>query len=310
MNNYSTVTSQYTKNSHVANMNHTGLVYKRSNFPKWLRKPVGSIGKKIFIEKCLRDRRIHTVCEEAKCPNRNECFSKGTATFLIMGDICTRNCSFCGIKHGTPMPLELNEPERICDAVKKMELSYVVITSVTRDDLKDGGAHHFAETIRLLKQSISGIKVEVLVPDFRGCMSSITDVLDKGPDVFNHNIETVPRIFSKIRPEADYTHSLEIIYMAAKYSKHTPIKSGFMVGLGESEMEVISLMRDLRKSQVNVLTIGQYLQPSEKQVRVNEYIPLKQFKRYGMIAKELGFLKVYSGPFIRSSYNAAEIINY
>lgn len=283
-------------------------VRRKTDFPRWLRKPIPPVGKRSVIEKYLRQGYLHTVCEEAKCPNRNECFASGTATFLIMGDLCTRNCLFCSIKYGTPFPLDSDEPERICKAAKKMGLSYVVLTSVTRDDLEDGGAGHIAETVSMLKKS--GIKVEALVPDFCGSTTALATVLASGPDVFNHNIETVPAIFSHIRPDADYTLSLQVLRWAAENSHDIPIKSGFMVGLGEIEEEVISLMDDLRKSKVTALTIGQYLQPSENQVRVKEFIPPDQFDHYSAIAKELGFSHVCSAPFVRSSYKAVELFNH
>lgn len=282
---------------------------KKSAFPKWLRKPIILNGKRKEVEKYLRLGNLHTVCEEAKCPNRNECFASGTATFLIMGDICSRNCLFCNIKPGTPLPLDPGEPERLLDAVKKMGLSYVVITMVTRDDLDDGGAEHIAKTISILKRSINRIKVEILVPDFKGKMKSISTVLSVKPDVFSHNIETVSSIFSKIRPEADYDVSLQVLSHAAQNSKDILIKSGFMVGLGETEKEVISLMKDLRKSHVAILTIGQYLQPAKNLVRVEEIVTPAQFELYRMIAGELGFTHVSSGPFVRSSYRASEVFN-
>ncbi len=287
----------------------TRLIRKKSVFPKWLRKPILLNGKRREVEKYLRQGNLHTVCEEAKCPNRNECFASGTATFLIMGDLCTRNCLFCNIKHGTPLPLDPDEPDRLLDAVKKMGLSYVVITTVTRDDLEDGGADHIAKTISILKRNINGIKVEVLVPDFNGNMTSVLTVLSSMPDVVNHNIETVPSIFPQIRPEADYTVSLQLLRYAAENSNGACIKSGFMVGLGETENEVISLMEDLRKSHVSILTVGQYLQPTNNQVEVKEVITPIQFDRYKKIGSELGFSRVFSGPFVRSSYRAAEVFN-
>ena len=287
--------------------NQTGRIRKKSAFPKWLRKPILLSGKRREVEKYLRQDNLYTVCEEAKCPNRNECFANGTATFLIMGDICTRNCLFCNIKHGTPQPLDPHEPGRLVNAVKKMRLSYVVITTVTRDDLLDGGADHIAKTISLLKRNIRGIKVEVLVPDFNGNMTPVLTLLSNQPDVFSHNIETVPSIFPGIRPDANYAVSLQLLGNAAENSTNISIKSGFMVGLGETENEAISLMEDLRKSQVSILTIGQYLQPTKNQVKVKEVITPAQFERYKNIGNELGFSRVFSGPFIRSSYRAAEV---
>lgn len=281
----------------------------KSAFPKWLRKTIVLNGKRKKVERYLKQGNLNTVCEEAKCPNRNECFAAGTATFLIMGDICSRSCLFCSVTSGTPRPLDSNEPERILDAVKKIGLSYVVITSVTRDDLKDGGAEHIAQTISLLKRNCIGIRVEILVPDFKGNCTSVETVLNSRPDVFAHNIETVSPIFSKIRPGADYNSSLLVLKHAAQHSSGVFIKSGFMVGLGETEQEVISLMKDLRASNVTILTIGQYLQPTERDIRVKEIITPVQFERYKTIAKELGFTRVFSGPFVRSSYRACEIYN-
>ncbi len=282
---------------------------KKKRFPQWLKKTIPVSNQKSGVENCLRHELLHTVCEEAKCPNRTECFAKGTATFLLMGGTCTRNCLFCGVKSGIPLPLDLNEPQHICNAVKKMNLSYVVLTSVNRDDLTDGGARHIAKTIIMLKQKDPNIKVEILVPDFNGNMNALETVLASEPDVFNHNIETVESLFTQIRPNANYHLSLKILRNTVKYNSALPIKSGFMVGLGETEDEVILLMKDLRKSQVTNLTIGQYLQPSKNQINVKEFITPDQFDYYKTQAKKLGFSKVNSGPFIRSSYNAAEIFN-
>jgi len=282
-------------------------VRKKSAFPKWLRKPIIPNGKRKEVERYLKLGNLHTVCEEAKCPNRNECFASGTATFLIMGNMCSRNCLFCNVKHGVPQPLDINEPARLSDVVDKMGLSYVVITTVTRDDLDDGGAEHIAKTISMLKRNIPGIRVEILAPDFKGNMKSIRTVLSSGPDVFGHNIETVYSIFSKIRSGADYDTSLQVLHYAAQHSGGCLIKSGFMVGLGETEKEVVSLMKELRRSHVTVLTIGQYLQPTKKQVAVKEIITPARFDRYQTIGRELGFTHVFSGPFVRSSYRAHEV---
>ena len=284
-------------------------VRKKSAFPKWLRKPIMPNGKRKEVERYLKLGNLHTVCEEAKCPNRNECFASGTATFLIMGNLCSRNCLFCNVKHGIPQPLDTDEPERLSDVVEKMGLSYVVITTVTRDDLDDGGAEHIAKTISMLKRNIYGIRVEILAPDFKGSHKPVQSVLSSRPDVFGHNIETVYSIFSKIRPGADYDTSLQVLNNAAQHSGGCLIKSGFMVGLGETEKEVISLMKDLRRSHVTILTIGQYLQPTKKQVAVKEIITPARFERYQSIAEKLGFTHVFSGPFVRSSYRAHEVFN-
>ena len=289
--------------------NSSRRVRKKSAFPKWLRKPIILNGKRKEVERYLRLGNLHTVCEEARCPNRNECFASGTATFLIMGDICSRNCLFCNVKPGTPKPLDPEEPERLSDAVRKMGLSYVVITTVTRDDLDDGGAEHIAKTISMLKRNIHGIRVEILAPDFKGSTKPIQSVLSSQPDVFGHNIETVYSIFSKIRSAADYDTSLQVLNYAAQNSGGCLIKSGFMVGLGETEKEVTSLMENLRRSHVTILTIGQYLQPTKKQVEVKEIITPERFDLYKKIAEELGFAQVFSGPFVRSSYRAYEVFN-
>ncbi len=277
-----------------------------SRLPRWLYRKVPLKGKKETVIHCLHEGALHTVCEEAKCPNRCECFACGTATFLIMGTICTRNCAFCSIAHGTPQPLDPEEPERLCEAVEKMGLSYVVITTVTRDDLEDGGAGHIAKTITLLKRNDT-IRVEILASDFGGNMRALATVLESRPDVFNHNIETVPLRYPSVRPEADYARSLALLRRAAHYSPEIPVKSGVMVGLGETEKEIISLMEELHDAGVSILTIGQYLQPGRNQVPVKEFIHPEQFQRYRNIAEEIGFLKVVSGPFVRSSYKAAEL---
>lgn len=278
------------------------------HFPKWLRKPIPLIGKKNKVERYIKNNSLNTVCEEAKCPNRNECYGNGTATFLLMGDTCTRNCLFCNVSNGIPFPLDKNEPESICKTVKLMGLSYVVLTSVTRDDLDDGGAKHIADTVKKLKKAIPKIKVEVLVPDFHGNRKAINYVLESKPDVFNHNIETVHSIFTRIRPDASYTLSLKILKDVANSDYQILTKSGFMVGLGETEDEVVALMEDLKNANVNIITIGQYLQPSSKQVKVKEFITHNQFNKYRLIGKKIGFDKIISGPFVRSSYKAEKIL--
>ncbi len=277
---------------------------RNMRFPQWLRKPIPARGKKGVLEDQLQQHRLHTVCEEAKCPNRCECFAEGTATFLIMGAVCTRNCLFCNISHGAPEPLDTKEPERLCSVVKKMGLAYVVITMVTRDDLDDGGAAHIIKTITLLKHTIPEIIVEVLVPDFGGNMQACATVAAGGADVFSHNIETVHSLFSGIRPDAKYSRSMQILRTASVCKHPVTVKSGFMVGLGEKESEVISVMRELRASGVSILTIGQYLQPSQEQIPVREFITPQQFDRYRQLGLDLGFTQVESAPFVRSSYGA------
>lgn len=279
---------------------------KRKPLPNWLKRPIGTAGKKVLVEKSLRKGSLHTVCEEAKCPNRGECFSGGTATFLVMGDICTRNCLFCSVKGSTPAPLDREEPKNILEAVKEMNLSYVVLTSVTRDDLSDGGASHIAEIVKTLKTGIEKLTVEVLVPDFKGDKKSINIVLESKPDVYNHNIETVRSVFTRIRPQGDYDQSLDVLKFV-KDNSTIPVKSGFMVGLGETEEEVATLLEDLNANGVSIVTIGQYLRPSKEQVEVVEYVTPKQFEKYSELAKKIGIKNVFAGPFVRSSYKAAEV---
>lgn len=276
-------------------------------FPSWLRKTIPPPGKTSQVKQWLDHYNIHTVCREARCPNQAECYSCGTATFLLLGDTCTRNCAFCSVKHGTPAPLDSDEPRRIVDAARRLGLSFVVLTCVTRDDLDDGGASQIAQTIRLLKDSIPGVKVEILVSDLQGNWSAARMVLESNPDVFNHNIETVMSLYPTIRPAARYHRSLEFLTFAAANSR-IPIKSGLMVGLGESPREVGELMVDLYRSGVRILTIGQYLQPKEDRFPVQEYITPEQFSRYEKEAYDSGFTHVFAGPFVRSSYRAAQTV--
>jgi len=279
---------------------------RRRAFPQWLRKPIPRRGKRKLVEEYIRQSGLHTVCDEARCPNRAECFGAGTATFLVLGDVCTRNCRFCSVSHGTPLPPDPLEPARILDAATRMKLSYVVITMVTRDDLADGGAGHIAQIISLLRRENSTVTVEVLVSDFGGDMVPVQSVLAAQPAVFGHNIEAVPSVFKKIRPRADYETSLRLLAYAAQNSTGALIKSGFMVGLGETESEVVALLADLRRSQVAAVTIGQYLQPTKNQTPVAGIITPDQFERYASCARKMGFASVFAGPFVRSSYRAAE----
>jgi lipoic acid synthetase len=279
----------------------------RERLPAWMRKRIPPAGMKSFVQSGIDANRLHTVCKEARCPNRAECFSRGTATFLIMGDSCTRSCRFCAIGKGKPTELDVNEPERISAAVIKLKLSYVVITSVTRDDLADGGAGHFAATIRAVKQSSPELRVEALIPDFRGDINALHSVLESGPDVLNHNTETINRLYPRIRPQADYRQSLELLKRTASYSPAIITKSGLMVGLGESDEEIIETFRDLRDNGCNCVTIGQYLQPSQEQVCVERFVSPEQFERLHYIGLELGFKAVFAGPFVRSSYMAEDI---
>jgi len=272
--------------------------------PEWIRASLSGTHE---TKKILRRYGLSTVCEEARCPNQGRCFSKGTATFMILGDVCTRACSFCAVKSGIPLPPDPAEPERIVEAVLSMELRYVVITSVTRDDLPDGGAGHFARTIRTLRKRIKDIKIEVLTPDFRGDINALRIVLDESPDVFDHNVETVPRLYSSVRPDADYSVSLNVLAMAKRLYSGIKTKSGVMVGLGEREDELYDVMSDLRDAGCDLLTIGQYLQPGRRNLPVVEYIRPEAFEVYRNMALEMGFKGVSSSPLARSSMNAEEM---
>jgi lipoic acid synthetase len=275
--------------------------------PSWLKRPVAYGGRCSSVEQTLRDARLHTVCVEAKCPNRGECFGRGTATFLIMGDTCTRHCAFCGVSHGAPLLLDEEEPRRVCEAVRALGLTHAVITSVTRDDLPDGGAAHFGRTVATIKRELSGVTVEVLVPDFAGSRDAIDQVLDSGPDVFNHNIETVRRLYPIVRPQAIYERSLEVLAHAAHRGVELRVKSGIMVGLGETAQEVSSALGDMAGCGVRLLTIGQYLRPTPQNMPVADYVTPEQFALYGEKARQLGFTEASSGPFVRSSYRAEEM---
>ncbi|MGB7569948.1 MAG: lipoyl synthase [Chitinivibrionales bacterium] len=284
-------------------------VQRRRPMPIWLKRPIACGGGKSDVETQCARHGLHTVCVEAKCPNRGECFGRKAATFLILGTVCSRNCAFCGVDHGAPGPVDCDEPEGICKAVKNMKLRHVVITSVTRDDLPDGGATHFARTVTMLKRNIPGISVEILVPDFNGNGLALEIILESGPDVFNHNIETVPRLYPVVRPQALYTRSLDILAKASRSVVQLTTKSGLMVGLGETREEVVGALHDLRQAGCSLVTIGQYLRPSESQVPVHAFITPEEFKRYESIGYNLGFSKVFAGPFVRSSYRADEMIH-
>jgi lipoic acid synthetase len=275
--------------------------------PPWLKKRLPPFEDLMKVKSILDSADLHTVCEEARCPNLGECFSKGTATVLILGRICTRNCGFCAVEHGVSAPPDQEEPERVARAVKKMSLHYVVITSVTRDDLPDGGASHFAKTIHAIRALDRSIKVEVLIPDFKGDLSSLVTVLKESPDVLNHNIETIPRLYQDVRPQADYGRSLHLLKRAKEKATQTLTKSGFMLGLGETKEEVSSLLRDLNDVGCDFLTIGQYLQPRPDRLPVVRYIPPEEFEEIKKIGQEMGFKSVASGPFVRSSFHAAQM---
>jgi lipoic acid synthetase len=273
--------------------------------PDWIRVRIPASPKVGELKKLLRENNLVTVCEEASCPNLPECFTHGTATFMIMGDKCTRRCSFCDVAHGKPEPLDPNEPVHLGDTIAKMGLRYVVITSVDRDDLRDGGAGHFTACINAIREKSPTIKIEVLVPDYRGRMDIALEVTGNAlPDVFNHNIETVPRLYRQARPGSDYNHSLLLLQEFKRRYPNIPTKSGIMLGLGEDNDEVEQTLKDLRAHEVDMVTLGQYLQPSKFHLPVARYVTPDEFKRFGDIARELGFKKIASGPLVRSSYHA------
>jgi lipoic acid synthetase len=273
--------------------------------PKWIRIKHSGSAKINELKKTLKAQKLFTVCEEAQCPNLNECFNHGTATFMIMGQICTRRCPFCDVAHGKPNELDTDEPIHLAETITKMSLKYVVLTSVDRDDLRDGGALHFANCIDMIRKSVPSIKIEILTPDFRGRLDKALRVfLDSPPDVFNHNLETVPNLYSKVRPGANYMHSLELLKCFKEQHPDITTKSGLMLGVGELKKDVVSVLNDLRKHKVDMLTLGQYLQPSRHHLAVEEYITPDQFIQYKEIAEELGFTQVASGPMVRSSYHA------
>ena len=273
--------------------------------PKWIRAKAASTPAVMELKSVLRDHKLHTVCEEAACPNLGECFSHGTATFMIMGDICTRRCPFCDVAHGRPKPLDENEPLSLATTIAAMKLKYVVITSVDRDDLRDGGAAHFVTCIQTIREHSPNIQIEILVPDFRGRMDIALDILQQAPpDVFNHNLETVPRLYKQARPGADYQWSLNLIKRFKEIYPDIPSKSGLMLGLGESNDEIIETLKDLRAHNCDRLTLGQYLQPSRHHLPVARFVSPEEFEQLGEIAKELGFSHIASGPMVRSSYHA------
>ncbi len=273
--------------------------------PDWIRVKLAASDEITRVKQLLREHNLHTVCEEAACPNLAECFQHGTATFMIMGDLCTRRCPFCDVAHGKPLPLDENEPKHLADAIQAMALNYVVITSVDRDDLRDGGAGHFAECIRTIRQQSPRTKIEILVPDFRGRMDKAIAILANEPcDVFNHNLETVPRLYRQARPGADYSGSLKLLEDYKKARPQTPTKSGLMLGIGETPEEVHQVMQDLIAHGCSMLTLGQYLQPSKAHLPVKSYITPEQFDDYGKVARSLGFEQVASAPMVRSSYHA------
>ena len=266
--------------------------------PKWLRKPHRNVEADHDLKRMLRTRGLHTVCEEARCPNRNDCFERGAATFMILGDVCSRSCGFCSVKTGRGLPIEslVDEPRQVAEAAAQLGLRYVVITSVNRDELADGGAAHFANTIQAVRQRLPEAQIEVLTPDFKGNRQALYTVLDARPDTYNHNVETVPRLYQRVRPQADYAQSLDVLANARRYAPRVLTKSGFMVGLGESFEEVKRLLEDLRAAETDVVTIGQYLQPTRKHLPVEQYVHPEVFDEYREYGERLGFRAVFSGP--------------
>ena len=275
----------------------------------WLRRKLPDQKVLVRMDSLLKELNLHTVCDSALCPNRGECFKKGTATFMILGNICTRNCKFCAVEKGKPLPIDPEEPYHIAQAVKHLNLKHIVVTSVTRDDLPDGGAKHFARTIMEIKKLLPESTIEVLVPDFKGSWEALQIVIDVQPEVINHNIETVPGLYNLVRPKAVYKRSLELLRQIKIRDKNIISKSGIMVGLGEKKEEVIQVMKDLRKVDCDIFTIGQYLKPSPHHLKVSEYIHPDKFEEYQNKGMSLGFKYVASAPLVRSSYNAGEILN-
>ncbi len=279
----------------------------RERLAPWLRKrlPVGDATRE--VRDLVSDLRLHTVCQSARCPNQNECWSRKAATFMIMGDVCTRTCRFCTVPKGKPLPLEADEPARVAEAARRMGLSHVVVTSVDRDELPDQGAGHFARTIEAIRAALPAAVVEVLTPDFRGAASCIDAVADARPHIFNHNVETVPALYARVRPGARYARSLALLRRVKERRPGTFTKSGLMLGLGEAEADLRATLLDLRAAGVDVLTLGQYLRPTLAQLPVERFVPPEEFAAWGVEARAMGFLSVASGPFVRSSYNAAEV---
>jgi lipoic acid synthetase len=272
--------------------------------PAWLRAPA-PVGRNYReLKQLIAGLNLHTVCESAACPNIGECWNRRTATFMILGNVCTRRCGFCAVQKGAPLPVDYDEPRRVAEAVAIMRLNYAVVTSVNRDDRKDGGAELFALTIEAIRERVPGCKVEVLVPDFQGSRAAMRIVMDARPDVLNHNTETVPRLYRQVRLGARYERSLDMLAHAKEISPATPVKSGLMLGLGELPDEVLQVMRDLREHRVDILTLGQYLRPSPRHLPIVRYIPPAEFDEYKRAGQEMGYAHVEAGPLVRSSYHA------
>ena len=275
--------------------------------PAWLRVRAPASPDVMHLKQVLRTQNLHTVCEEANCPNLTECFGGGTATFMILGRLCTRRCPFCDVAHGRPQPPDAQEPDSLARTVAAMGLRFVVVTSVDRDDLRDGGAQHFVDCLRAIRVHSPGIHVEILVPDFRGRLDKALDILSAAPpDVFNHNLETVPRLYKATRPGADYAHSLRLLADFKRRHPHIPTKSGLMLGLGETDDEILTVMRDLRAHGCELLTLGQYLQPSRSHLWVERYVSPEEFDQFAAAGRDMGFRHVASGPLVRSSYHAEQ----
>lgn len=284
----------------------------RPRLPEWLRKSKTHFESVTALRRDLRKLHLHTVCESARCPNLHECFHRGAATFMILGNLCTRGCGFCSVPKGSPAKKEFTldplEPANVARMAAEMKLRYVVITSVNRDDLDDGGSHHFAETVVEVRRALPEARIEVLTPDFCGDHSAVARVLDAGPDVFNHNMETIAPLYRRVRPQADYRQSLEVLRFAKQYRPDVLTKSGAMLGLGEQPAQVEQLLRDLREHSTDVATLGQYLQPTRRNLPVSEYVTQEQFDRYRDYGLSIGFKAVFAGPFVRSSY-MADLVN-
>jgi len=281
-----------------------------ARIPEWLRRAPGSSKETTELKKLLRSSKLHTVCEEARCPNISECFSNRTATFMILGDVCTRGCRFCSVATGKPAMPEVDfeaEAERVAIAAKELGLSYIVVTSVARDDLKDGGASGFVSTVKAIRNLLPEAKIELLIPDLRGDENSLTKILESSPDVLNHNLETVPRLYRKVRPGASYLRSLELLKFSKDSFPKIATKSGIMLGLGETKDEVHALMNDARKYRVDIFTAGQYMRPARNYLPVERYIPPSEFDEYQIYANSLGFDAAFLGPLVRSSYHAGEV---
>jgi len=276
--------------------------------PKWLRAPAPSGDNYRELKELIGRLRLHTVCESAACPNVGECWNRRTATFMMLGNVCTRRCGFCAVQKGAPLPVDYDEPRRVAEAVAAMGLKFAVITSVNRDDREDGGAELFALVIRAIRERVPGCGVEVLVPDFQGSHGAVETVMEAAPDVLNHNTETVPRLYRQVRLGARYERSLDVLAYAKSISPGTPTKSGLMLGLGETADEVLNTMRDLRAHRVDVLTLGQYLRPSPKHLPIVRYATPEEFAEFRRAGVEMGFAHVESGPLVRSSYHASDAV--